>query len=495
MVPQDNISKDDRRVFNLLLVKPQFPSRRTLERASGVTPPLNLLYLAGYLEKVFLKDQDFPLEIHVWDLEVAPLSLDGLRTKLEAIQPDLVGFTAVTMNMPTIELMAPWFKKLAPRSKIVIGGPHPTVVPVQTLESIPAIDYLICGEGERTLEDLIRFLTGGLVDVNVVRGLYFRDPIDGTIQFSGSRALIEDLSILPMPARHLLPYNKYLDHPQSPGIFKKTGNIFTQRGCPFNCSFCSAHVVHEGKVRYFPIENIIEEIKFIKETYGIEHVTFRDSNFTISRGRTVRICRRILEEKLHITWNCETRVSLVDDRLLEIMARAGCTKISFGVESGSPRMLKKINKGISVKVIMGAFKSCRKFGIETQAFFMVGFPSETIEDIQLTWHLIKEITPDYLFISVVVPLPGTAIHETVLEENLFIDQANLFSYQFFHGTPSWRTKNFNVEELIRIQQYLYKKYMFHPRYVLGMLLKVRSLAQVKYYMRAIIGFLEFVVSR
>ncbi|NMC08523.1 MAG: radical SAM protein [Candidatus Lokiarchaeota archaeon] len=269
--------------------------------------------------------------------------------------------------------------------------------------------------------------------------------------------------------------------------------MFTQRGCAFDCSFCASPKIHSYKVRSLPVSQVIDEIKDVIVKHKIEHVNFRDSNFTMNRGRTIEICTELIRQDVRVTWNCETRVNLVDPLLLKIMKAAGCSKISFGVESGSPRILRKIDKKVTLDQIKDAFKWCKQVGIMTQAFFMVGFPTENAADIHATMALIDHIKPDFLFVSVVVPLPGTRIHDEFRARGLITDPYRYEAFQFFYQAPSWRTIHHDVGDLVKIQRAVSTRYVFTPRYVLRMVSRVRGMAQLRYYLGAILGFLGFLV--
>ncbi|MHA1684440.1 MAG: B12-binding domain-containing radical SAM protein [Promethearchaeota archaeon] len=481
--------------FKILLINPFSPTSNVFSLVSGATPPLGLAYIAGYLEKQF---QYVPgdVEIKIWDLEVQLGIRRNFRKEINDFGPDVVGFTVVTLKLPVIKILSRIVKQVNSRVHVVVGGPHPTVDPYKTMESEITFDFLVCGEGEVTFHELVSHLKDGLNDFGQIPGLYFRSPEDPRkIFFSGEREPVKDLSLFNPPARHLLDYKLYLKEPQSPGIWKKTANVFTQRGCPYNCSFCSAHVIHKNKVRFAPVDAVIGEIKKLKKEYSIDHVNFRDSNFTLNRDRCIEICKRMIQEGLDVTWNCETRVNLVDKTLLELMRLSGCVKISFGVESGSEKILREIDKQISVESVKRAFSLCKDARIDTQAFFMVGFPDESMDDILDTWNLITTIKPDFLFISVVVPLPGTKIYDQTVSGDLFIRENDYSSFQFFYSSPSWKTRHFEVETLVRIQKELYRKYVFRLKYILKMIMKIRTFSQMHYYFSAFLGFFNFFIKR
>nr|MDO8117478.1 radical SAM protein [Candidatus Sigynarchaeota archaeon] len=463
-------------------------------RVSGIMPPLNLLYLATYLKNRY-QGKDATITVSILDLELEPLDARGLKEFFDNHPPDLVGITAHTNNMPAVARISRIAKLSCPAVKVVLGGPHPTVEPERTLQSVVDIDFISCGESEQTLLELVDTLRTGGSDLQGIRGLYFRDAKTGRISSTGHRDPIQNLMTVGQPDFNYVDIERYLKLPQSPGIWKRTWNMFTQRGCAFDCSFCASPKIHAYKVRFLPVSMVVTEIKEAVQKYRVEHVNFRDSNFTMNRARTIEICLELIRKGVKVSWNCETRVNIVDPVLLRVMKAAGCSKISFGVESGSPRILKKVDKKISLAQIKDAFEWCKNIGILTQAFFMVGFPTENDVDIQATKALIKQIKPDFLFVSVVVPLPGTRIFDEFKELGLIIDPDRYESFQFFFQAPAWRTLHHDVKDLVRLQRAMYSRYVFSLAYILRMVRQIRAWSQLRYYFGAILGFIDFISKR
>jgi radical SAM superfamily enzyme YgiQ (UPF0313 family) len=480
--------------FNILLIRPSSMTGNTFSRVVSIMPPLNLVYLATYLKEKYAQRAD-AIKVSILDLELEPRDNLGLKRFFEAYEPDLVGITAHTNNMPAVAIISRIAKSSRPACKVVIGGPHPTVEPERSLLYTKDVDFVACGEGEQTLFELVEALRTKGAGLQKIRGLYCRDPSTGRISFAGPRDVLPDLASVGSPDFSLVEMERYLNFPQSPGIWKRTWNMFTQRGCAFDCSFCASPKIHAYKVRSLPVPMVIAEIKAAVTKHRIEHVNFRDSNFTMNRARTIEICLELIRQGVKVSWNCETRVNLVDPSLLKVMKSAGCSKISFGVESGSPRILKRIDKKVNVDQIKDAFNWCKEAGIMTQAFFMVGFPTENDADIRATIALIKQIKPDFLFVSVVVPLPGTRIFTEFKERGLITDPDRYESFQFFFQAPSWRTVNHDVEDLVRIQRAVYSKYVFSPGYLLRMVKQIRGWSQMRYYFGAILGFIDFISKR
>ena len=195
------------------------------------------------------------------------------------------------------------------------------------------------------------------------------------------------------------------------------GLFMTSRGCPYNCSYCATSI-WERKTRYRSIDNVMQEIRFVIEKYGAKQFTFKDDSFTVNRKRVVEFCEKLIKEGFGISWDCNTRVNLVDEEMLRLMKKAGCTSIKVGIESGSERILKLMSKNITFEQCGEAAKLFRKVGIHWTGYFMMGLPSETREDIYQTLKFMKELNPDYASLSVYEPFPGTGLFEKGVENGL-----------------------------------------------------------------------------
>jgi radical SAM superfamily enzyme YgiQ (UPF0313 family)/SAM-dependent methyltransferase len=306
---------------------------------------------------------------------------------------------------------------------VVFGGIHPTVEPVKVMENSD-IDFVIRGEGEETLLELVEAILYGKSDSAEIDGLVFRE--DGTIKVNRARRLISDLDKLPFTARGLNLYPELY----TPG---EMGHLITSRGCPFECTFCEAHQMWTRRVRFRKPENVVEEIKYLINEYHCRDIRFQDDSFTVNRKNIIELCQRIISEGLHIDWTCLSRVDLIDDELLSLMKRAGCTKISFGIESGSQRIREGIKKGIDDHEIYKTLKLVRKNHIRFSCCFMVGLPSETKKDVEKSIAMIRKIKPDFTNVCTFTPYPGSPIYEDCLKRNLIEDKIDWGRYS--HHSP------------------------------------------------------------
>jgi len=335
---------------------------KELESGMDFLPPLGLMYIAAYVK------EKTNYNIEILDCGVEKIDYNNLENKIKNINPDIVGITAMTFTLIDVIKTAKIIKKInnnassagIPQNcgmgvktpKIVLGGPHVNIYPEETMTNIE-IDFLVLGEGEQPFIDLLKNINN-LEDLKDIKGLVFRDENNNIIN-TGKRELIQDLDILPMPARELTNYKKYYS------IIAKnnpTTTMFTSRGCPYKCLFCDRP--HLGKIfRARSAENVVKELQEINKM-GIKEVFIYDDTFTIDRQRVVDICNLILEKNIKLNWDIRARVNTVDEELLKLMRSAGCARIHYGVEAGTEKILKILRKGITLEQVKKAFAITKK---------------------------------------------------------------------------------------------------------------------------------------
>ena len=442
-----------------------------VDEDSGYFPPLGLMYIAAYAEL------HTSHEIKIYDMQVEEATYDDLLNLLHKVRPDVVAITVMTFTILDAIKTAQTVKSFDPSIKVVFGGPHPHIFPDETI-SLSYVDYVVIGEGEITFSDLLDNLPD-VEKLKHVNGLVFKE--NDQIIHTGIREFIEDLDSLPFPARHLIPYTKYYS------IIAKQNpitTVFTSRGCPYQCIFC--YRPHLGKkFRFRSPSNVIEEIKRCVDM-GIHEILFYDDTFTINRQRVVDICNQLIEQKINITFDIRARVNTVDKELLLLLKKAGCHRIHYGVESANPEILAILKKGITLDQVDNAFKTTKKVGIETLAYFMIGSPSETKEQILNTINYASNLNPDYCHFSITTPYPGTPLYTLMREKGI----AREDYWKKFAQNPTasfvppvWE-ENFTRNELIGLLETAYKSFYLRPSYILGKIFRVRSLKTLRSYMKA-----------
>lgn len=345
-----------------------------------------------------------------------------VRRVIEHLKPDAVCIAVHTASFGAARVLARIAKEWAAGQErdclVVAGGPHATVAP-QDLMADSNFDVVICGEGEHATLDILNAKNQGRAPV--ITGIHYRDA-DGD-RFTGERDFFEDLDLLPIPAKHLLLGKERMPTP----CFQP---IFSSRGCPFHCIYCSSHRIHGRKPRYASVEKTIEEIRALQEHFNVHHFFICDDTFGANKQRATELLHRIIDEKLDITWGCQSRGEVMDAEFTKLMKRAGCTQVSLGAETGSERVRTLIKKGNTVQDIRNAAKNLRDNGIEVASFFMFGFPGETVEDIELTLQLLEDIQPYTAHCNIATPDPGTELLDLMRIQGRVPDNVDWST--FFH---------------------------------------------------------------
>jgi len=467
--------------MRILLVNPpnenmlKTPLPEFVEADRGAVPPLGLLYIGTVAR------QDGH-DVSIVDCQGEGLSYGELSERIASASPDIVGISAMTFTLVDALYAARAAKEVDEGIKVVMGGPHPTIYPKETA-SFPEVDYAISGEGEYAFRDLVRAIEGG-GDTRSVEGVAQADG--GDVTFAGRSQLIADLDALPIPDREMVPTQKYWSV-----IAKRTPvtTMFTSRGCPFRCVFCDRPQM--GKVfRAKSAESVLAELEDC-ERLGIKEVFIYDDTFTIDRERVVEICEKMIERGLDLTFDVRARVNTVDPELLQLMRRAGCERIQYGVESAVPSVLEALNKDITPDQVRDAFKWSRDAGIDTLAYFILGSPTETRADIEKSIDFSCEIGADYTHFTIMMPLPATKLYQMALESGIvdpdvWLDFARAPSADF--KPPSW-TEILTEQELTELLNKAYRRFYMRPGYLMKRVWKARSPGE--FFRKARAGFRLF----
>jgi len=459
--------------MKILLINPPYHKkkifRKSMEEVGALLPPLGLAYIAAVLEKHGNKVKiiDGPVLTTRKDYDY-----NELRTDIESFQPDIIGVTATSPQIKdainTIDLA----KEINKDIITFLGGPHITALP-KILSKIENLDFGIYGEGEFTFLDIIKRIEKK-EKLEGLNGLIWRE--NNEVKYL-LREHIKDLDTLPFPARHLLPMELYRPSPANYRRLPAT-QIMTSRGCPYSCVFCHKPIFGK-QFRPHSAKRVLDEIEHLITKYGIKDIQIFDDTFTMNKERAEEICKGIIERKLDIVWNCMTRIDRVDPDLLKIMKRAGCYEIGYGVESGSERILKLIKKYTSKDAIKKAFEWTKEEDIEIRAFFMIGFPTETREDILETISFAKELNPDIAQFMVTTPYPDTELWELCKQYGeINIGDWSNFTFYAPQSAP-FTPFSLKKDEIDELYSKAIKSFYLRPRFVLNQLLKIRSFPDVK----------------
>lgn len=338
-------------------------------------PPLGLAYIAANLER-------HDHSVRIVDLEIEDKNLSYW---LDKWQPRFLGISGTSHTRFESFRLAKEAKDFNKEIITIYGGVHATFTALDTLKNIKEIDYVVRGEGEHTVLELIETFKKGK-DITGLRGITYHSK-DG-IQENPPAQRIKPLDSLPSPAYHLLDMDKYsldMEFVNTKGI-----SIITSRGCLAKCSFCSASRMFNHRVTTHSGKRVLNEIKFLFKNYGFEGVKIFDSTLTIQRNHINALCDEIMRRSLNFPWECEIRVGTVDQKILEKMKNAGCYYVNFGIESASQKVLNLMRKGFTVEQAEELLDLCHKVGIRTKVFFSFGHIGETMDDVAKTFQFIEK---------------------------------------------------------------------------------------------------------
>jgi anaerobic magnesium-protoporphyrin IX monomethyl ester cyclase len=409
--------------------------------------PLGVAYLAGFLEK---EGHD----VRVYD--ELPHS-KPLKDILEEFKPEIVGISCMTATYEKARSLAKEVKNYNNRLPVIFGGIHPTSLPEEVLKD-DFVDFVVVGEGELTLAELLKKLERER-DFSKIGGLAYKK--DGKIFLNEKVKPIIDLDSIPMPARHLFDMKYYTERWNWPrGHWLRTANMMSSRGCPYACIFCASKVMFGRSFRANSVKRTVDEVEHLVKDYGFECVSFSDDTFAIDKQRAIEIAKEIRRRNLRVLSRFQLRANTCEEDLLAELKRAGCIQVDIGVESGSDRVLKIMEKGITTEQIKKAFAALKKYGIKSSATFIIGTPGETREDIEMSRKLAEEINSDYTQFFIMTPYPGTPLWNYAKENNLFLNFQgfNVFRHGGENLAPLLKV-DLPPEELIRLRDELNKQFV------------------------------------
>ncbi|MCO4763029.1 MAG: cobalamin-dependent protein [Myxococcales bacterium] len=329
-----------------------------------------------------------------------------LVTTVAAEAPDLIGFTAVTATFPSAARFAAELRREMPDLPIVLGGVHASTDPRGALLGAPDIDWVIRGEGEFAMRDLVVALqeAGGgrqLACKAEIAGLWWRDE-RGEIKQAPPRLPTSDLDQLPLPLREGLVWPDHIE----PTFYQA---MVTLRGCPYKCIYCAVPGLDERKTRYRSPTHVVDEIAHLKQRFNIPYLFFHDSVFTLHKKRTLAICKQMIERGLQVPFCIQTRADRLDEELLDALVAAGLHQVFFGIESGDAGSLRKIRKATPLATIRRAVALTRQANVRTSGFFMVGWPWEDRALMDQTAEFATSLDLDAVSLFSATPLPGTEL--------------------------------------------------------------------------------------
>ena len=355
-------------------------------------PTLALGYLAACLEKN-------GVECQIIDAHFEGLSPAQTITRAKESGATLFGITVKTHEVNLVHEIAKRLKAIIPTARVVVGGSHITALPDRTMGEFPAFDYAVVGEGERTLVELVHALDND-GDLREIDGLIYRGVGDQLV-INKPRQVLQDLDSLPFPAWHLYPRAQVYP-------------MYTARGCPFRCKFCMR--VLGSRVRCRSPQNVVEEFEEILDKHHPKRITFQDETFAVNEKWAHQLAELMIQRGLHkrVEWDITTRADLADESLYRKLRDAGCTLVGLGIESGNDYVLKRVGKDITTAQAVRAVESAKRAGLRTSAYFIIGHPHETREEVLDTINFASKLNTDLVAFGLMVPYPGTQIYEMAM---------------------------------------------------------------------------------
>jgi anaerobic magnesium-protoporphyrin IX monomethyl ester cyclase len=464
--------------MKVLLVNPPITKKQVYSRYSAgapCLPPLGLCYLGAALLQ---KGHD----VKLIDCAAENTGVETVISELNVFSPDIVGVTSATVSYIAGKSVLDAVKRARPDIMTILGGAHISAVTVDAMRDCSAADVGVVGEGEHTLLEIVDRLEKHQ-PLEKVEGTLIR--VDETILRNPTRKP-PNLDEMPFPARHLLKDLRMYSHTPFRGA-RFTTTMITSRGCPFNCCYCDQSVFGR-RWRAHSADYVLRELLSLKNEYGVEFISFEDDNFLLSRKRIIDICRMMIEANLKLGWSCLGRANEVDDEVLALMKKAGCRTIYVGVESGSPRVLEMIDKKLSIEDTARGIQLIKKYGISVTGSFILGIPTETRDEMDMTVKLALSLPLDGVTFFLFTPYPNTPLRE--LAKNYGSVSEDWRHYSGHPGVLPFVPAGMKDKDLLDCQAAAYRKFLMRPRYLskhFTMFLNRSSLRNAARFARALIS--------
>lgn len=485
--------------YNLTLVSP--PLRATTRKL-----PLSLLSLAGYIDKYIPEAKTYLIDVKAKPyFKLTAQEFQNIKKRIikEIIKtkPDMVGFTVFFSDVQDVLEIANQVKKQLPKTIIIAGGVHATYRPDELLYKNSPFSYVVIGEGERTLKELVQSHISNnnnlsLNHIKKIKGIAYLNK--NKLAETGFRELISDLDEIPMIPYEKLNLNHYFK-PELTHIYYfllSSSSLMTTRGCPSRCTFCTGkdlwkRTCGSNSIRSFSVERVLNEIEVLIKTYKIDAIFFHDQSFTFDKERVRKICNEIIKRKLKFVWQCQTKAFMIDDSLVNLMKKAGCIQIAFGFESGSQEALNRMKKGITTEQIRKAVEICKNNNMRIFPCFMINTPGETLEDLRKTEKMIQKMDgpKTYYNFAITMRFPGAEIYEELGKQRFEMDEYKILTNptdEFIRNDPRVKMAKHNIDlptELNKLNQTYnpFKKRIlmhFDPIYLKQLL---RSKRKIEYF--------------
>jgi len=474
------------RQVRLLLINPPYCRYGGMRAQGGNMIPLNLCYLAAYARR-----SNPGAIIRILDAECCGYELHEVADEAATFGPDLVGITANTIAFDCVTDLASVLRQDLPSAQIVLGGPHVSALPQRSLRETGA-NWCVVGEGEVTFCELIDYLAGRADGPERIDGLAYIDG-KGRFRQTAQRRPIEDLDSLPFPARDLVDNRRYCPPPT-----KRVGDglntvVSTSRGCPHRCGFCAFKAIWGQRVRARSPASVVTEVEECIAKYGVRSINFCDEFFTLNKPRVAQICQLMKAKRLDVAWVCSARAEKLDRQTLTLMREAGCHEISFGIESGDPDTLTRMDKKLDLHEATRVVRAAQRVGITTHASFILGYLGETVDTMKRTIRLAKTLNTDVAAFFVVSPLPGSKLYGDAVTKGYLRKDASWADYAMLSNRdPVLVQPDLPPKVVRRWHRKAIQSYYLRLRYLLARVSRIRHLYEVQ---NMLMGLRTFIALR
>ncbi|UCD84808.1 MAG: radical SAM protein [Deltaproteobacteria bacterium] len=444
------------------------------------TPPLGLANLAAVTQ-----NQGYQTEI----IDPLPyrLSQQEIVESIREKHPQWVGFTATAVSIHRAAELAKLIKRSDPKIITIIGGAQLSALPEEMMNEFCDFDIGLVGEGEKTIVDLLSCLQEGR-NLKEINGLVIRGNGEPTL--TKDREYIKDLDQLPLPAWDLLPDIRKHYQPAAFNCRRfPASSILTSRGCPGKCTFCDLSVF-KNSCRSFSAEYVIEMIRILWDSYGIREISIHDDNFLMFKQRLVKICELLITEGWRLSWSCNGRVDQMDQDILQLIRKAGCWQVGYGIESGSEAILEQIKKGINLEQITRVVRWTREAGIRVRGYFMLGNPGETRETMIETIEFAKKLGVDDFQLTYFTPFPGSESFRNADNYGTFTKDYRIMTTWF----PVFIPKALSRETLESYYRKAFREFYMRPKVIWSYLRMVQSPRHLLHLFRGFLSLLRLILN-
>jgi len=471
-----------------LFLEPLVPKEEkwgTFSKIKTTVPPLGMLSIVAYI-----KEQG--LNADLIDPQISGISEDELTSLLKDRKYDIVGIPVFTNSCLFSFSTAQLIRKALPECLIVLGGVHATSLSERTMNDCPEADICVIGEGEYTMKEIIENYKGNrqVEGLESIKGIGYVK--EGRFIKSQPREHIMDVDSLP----NIYEHYRVSDYTPGPQHYRKLPAVqyVAQRGCPFQCVYCEAPLVHGHKIRAKSVNTVIDELKYLIKEQGVKSVSFQDSTFTLDRKYTMDLCQAMIDNNLGLEWTCTTRVDRVDPEMLNLMSKSGCWQVCYGIESANPESLVRIKKGgkATIDCAKKAVRDTKKAKMKVLTTFILALPGEDFEMSMNTIRFAKELKPQTALFFLPVPYPGSELYRMCLAENGIRVDAKWEHYLSVDmENPVYVNPKIGKEGMVKLYNAAFKSFYLSPTIWIVNLMSIRTFHEFSKYSRAIVALYYF----